>query len=81
MGIGALPVADVMVNSAGAVEAVSASSRTIHLPSLSASALFSCVPNLTVTLVPALHVPQTGTVIPRCNTMWSLKSLLTTGLS
>src|SRR5215475_13485258 len=44
-----------------------------HLPSAPATAETFCPRNDTVTVAPAPAVPKTGTVVPRCNTMFELK--------
>ena len=49
------------------------SSFTIHLPPASAFAVFFCPANSTTTSSPDAALPQTGTALSRCSTMWSVK--------
>ena len=51
-----------------------AGSLTSHLPESSAVAEASWPRNLTVTFSPGSAVPQTGTAMPCCSTMWSPKT-------
>ena len=48
------------------------SRRTVHLPLASATAVFVCPFKLTDTFSAGSAVPQIGTAIPLCNTIWSL---------
>ena len=51
--------------SRGSALALSGSSSTVHLPSAAAAADFDCPAKLTVTVVPGLLQPHTGTFIWR----------------
>ena len=49
--------------------------RTIHLPAALVAAVCFWPVSVTVTCSPGLAVPQMGTDMPLCSTMWSLKSV------
>ena len=69
------PPFSVIVISAGSALAFRASSFSIHFPSSPALAFFSCPENFTVTSVPGLLQPQTGTAISRCRIALSEKGV------
>src|ERR1035437_1066254 len=69
--IGALPFLPVMVMVKGPPD-FSFASRPVHLPSASAIADLVWSWNFTVIFSPGSAMPQTGSAMSLCNTMWSL---------